>query len=209
MQWVGWAALARRPRRSRTWTRSSWPPTTHSRPLGMRRRCTAGLRGQWGRGFFYLPPWRPRLDRPTDRPNHARTLLTPGEQRQLVAVRKVHADRALEARGGAGRRDSDEPVRPRPGRLSGLSVFRCESGFCSAFVWLRSGLNSQKRRFPDRAGSRKRARARSSSRSAASTYSISSATTGMSNATRTRARTSRPTPPTMRTCWGRRRTSTC
>ena len=42
-------------------------------------------------------------------------------------------------------------VRARPGRLSALIVFHSESVLCSAFVWVRGALNSQKRWFPGRA----------------------------------------------------------
>jgi hypothetical protein len=49
----------------------------------------------------------------------------------------------------AGCRDA---VRARPGRFSGLSVLPSNSLFNGAlFVWARSVLNSQKRRFPARA----------------------------------------------------------
>ena len=39
-----------------------------------------------------------------------------------------------------------------PGRLSALSVFLCKSVLYGVFVWARRALNSQKRRFPARAG---------------------------------------------------------
>jgi hypothetical protein len=42
-------------------------------------------------------------------------------------------------------------VRARPGRLSGLSVFHIKSVLYDAFVWARTALNIQKRRFPARA----------------------------------------------------------
>ena len=45
----------------------------------------------------------------------------------------------------AGCRDA---VRARPGRFSGLSVLPSNSLLNGAFVWARSVLNSQKRRFP-------------------------------------------------------------
>jgi hypothetical protein len=43
-------------------------------------------------------------------------------------------------------------ARARPGQLSALGVSRSKSFFYGAFVWARGALNSQKRRFPVRAG---------------------------------------------------------
>jgi hypothetical protein len=51
-------------------------------------------------------------------------------------------------------------VRPRPGRLSGLGIFHCESVLYGAFVWARRALNSPKRRFAARAVGARRWRER-------------------------------------------------
>ena len=44
-----------------------------------------------------------------------------------------------------------DAVRARAGRLSGLGIFLYKSVLYGAFVWVRMALNSQKRRFSDRA----------------------------------------------------------
>jgi hypothetical protein len=51
-------------------------------------------------------------------------------------------------------------VRARWGHLSALSIFLCKSVFYDAFVWARTALNSQKRRFPARAALRRARRCR-------------------------------------------------
>jgi hypothetical protein len=60
----------------------------------------------------------------------------------LEAVQCTCQDHSLAAYDGPG----------PPGRLSALSVLYSKSVLCGAFVWARRVLNSQKRRFPARAG---------------------------------------------------------
>ena len=58
--------------------------------------------------------------------------------------------------GESGSTRSRVTVRALSGRLSGPSVPHSKSGFYGNFVWARSALNRQKRRFPARAASANR-----------------------------------------------------